>query len=367
MGTAAAKIVGIAVSLAIVASGAAIIVGQVNATGGTAQPIAPVAAQAAPVIRDGESLPIAEAVSRITIGKTTRDELAKLLGEPNRYLWGDQTFTVAQLPAQYVMQYDGVSFMMGESIVEEIRFEGLGPYKFRDKIGFGSPLADVLALLGQPRKTVEGQAIMFEEGVLYRKCKRMNMFDGYYQRSDQGVRLFLANDRVIAIYLTRTIAEADNPAAAASTFTSDKTDKLQWGRSMREDVIKAMGEPAKYIWGPKTFTPDTLPKEVYIMQYPGDDQVVIRQGLIDEIRVHRTGPFQFKGLKVGSPLADVLRIVGQPTATLDGVPNRFEDGVLYKNIDKRPGRGYYQRTEVGVRLFLVDDAVGALYLIRPRK
>jgi tetratricopeptide (TPR) repeat protein len=139
--------------------------------------------------------------------------------------------------------------------------------------------------------------------------------------------------------------------------------KLRKKGTTDKDVIRVLGEPEKYIWGNKTFTKDNLP-EVYILQYPNGVQVVVVRGVVSEFRSEQPGPgFVYRDkLRLGSPLANVLNVLGQPSQTVVGEPIGFVTGVLYKDFDGHKGYSYYSCADQGVRIFLVNDKINALYL-----
>jgi membrane-associated protease RseP (regulator of RpoE activity) len=90
--------------------------------------------------------------------------------------------------------------MSGNNIVE-IRHESGFNYVFRGKLRFGSTLDEVFEVIGHPEKIVDGEKNLFEDGVLYKDI------DGrkghcYYARSDQNVRLWFLDYKIIAIYMT---------------------------------------------------------------------------------------------------------------------------------------------------------------------
>lgn len=157
---------------------------------------------------------------------------------------------------------------------------------------------------------------------------------------------------------------------AASKTESDinaKVAQLDIDKATLDDVIQIFGEPMKYSWGNKTFTKDNLPS-TYIVDYPNGFRVVMSRGKISELRFEEPGAeYVFKGeLRVGSSLDDVLEVIGQPTETVQGQPNQFKDGVLYKDIDDRKGYCYYSRKDEGVRFFFLNYKVTALYVTRSR-
>ena len=92
---------------------------------------------------------------------------------------------------------------MRENEIVELRHERGSEYVFRDELRCGSTLDEVFEVIGRPERTVEGESNMFEDGVLYKDI------DGrkghcYYARSDQDVRLWFLDYKIIAIYMTRS-------------------------------------------------------------------------------------------------------------------------------------------------------------------
>ncbi|MHC4511507.1 MAG: hypothetical protein ACYTAO_21580 [Planctomycetota bacterium] len=86
------------------------------------------------------------------------------------------------------------------------------------------------------------------------------------------------------------------------------------------------------------------------------------------VELRHEGPgtgYAWRGkLRVGDSLGQALNVVGQPKETLEGQENRFEDKVLYKDIDGRKGHCYYALTEKDVRLWFMDYKLGAIYMTR---
>ena len=143
-----------------------------------------------------------------------------------------------------------------------------------------------------------------------------------------------------------------------------KVARVQIDNSTRQDVIKVFGRPISYVWGYAVFSEDHLPAN-YIMIYPGHVHLFMRLGLLYEIRFEEGDTdYTFPGgLRVGSSLDEVLKVLGQPIRTVEGKANDFEEGVLYKNIPGGPkGWDYYQRSDKGIRLFFAEHRVIGLYL-----
>ena len=143
-----------------------------------------------------------------------------------------------------------------------------------------------------------------------------------------------------------------------------KVSQLDINTANLDDVIRIFGDPEKYFWGGKTFTKDNLPS-IYIASYYSNSlQTVMGRGKIIELRFEGqdTGYVYKDKLKIGSSLDEVIELLGEPKETVQGKPNKFKDGVLYRDIDGKKGYCYYERADKNVRLFFWNDKVTALYL-----
>jgi len=143
-----------------------------------------------------------------------------------------------------------------------------------------------------------------------------------------------------------------------------KIKQLDIDKADLEQVKKIFGKPAQYIWGSDNFTEDNLPKQ-YILVYPSKFRVFMSNNKIVEIR-HESGfNYVFRGkLRFGSTLDEVFEVVGHPEKIVVGKENKFENGVLYKDIDGRKGHCYYARSDQNVRLWFLDYKIIAIYMTR---
>ncbi len=141
-------------------------------------------------------------IAQLAKAGVTVGEVIRLLGEPEQYLWGEQTFEKDNLPATYILRYPrGVHVMVGGGVVAELRSEEPGPgFTWHGKLRLGSSLDEVLQVLGLPSETVVGKPIAFAPGVLYKDADGRKG-DCYYGRPDQHIRLFFKGYRVCALYL----------------------------------------------------------------------------------------------------------------------------------------------------------------------
>jgi hypothetical protein len=130
-----------------------------------------------------------------------------------------------------------------------------------------------------------------------------------------------------------------------------------------DDILRLFGEPQRYAWSGQTFSKDLLPA-VYLAVYPGGFSVMVQNRAVMELRFEEPG-YAFRGaIQVGSSIEEVLRLLGPPRAVLEGEPNSWVPGVLYRDIGGIKGLHYYSSRELGVRVFFNDGKVSAWYLSR---
>ena len=142
---------------------------------------------------------INQKLERLDLKTAKLNDVIKLFGEPESYAWNRQPVQKNNLPAVYIASYpDGLCFLTSDGKISEIRHEGPTGYRFKDKLEVGSSLETALEVLGQPTQIVTGQKNEWADGVLYKDI------DGtkghcYYHRTDQNIRLFFSNYKVICL------------------------------------------------------------------------------------------------------------------------------------------------------------------------
>lgn len=131
-----------------------------------------------------------------------------------------------------------------------------------------------------------------------------------------------------------------------------------------DDVIRTFGQPVSYIWGSQILDKDNLPIS-YVVTYPDNFHVLVSRGKVIEIRHEYGSSYVWRGkIKVGASLEEVFEVLGEPEKTVVGEKNRFEDGVLYKDIEGRKGHCYYGRYDQNLRLWFGNYKVAAIYMTR---
>jgi hypothetical protein len=115
----------------------------------------------------------------------------------------------------------------------------------------------------------------------------------------------------------------------------------------------------------RPFTKDNLP-DFYVMRYPGDVEVSMAGGHISKLEFGKDSGYVWSGrLRIGSSLADALKVIGPPNQTVTGEESGFrEDGVLYTEIGGRKGFGFYARSNQGIAVSFTDGKVTSLS-VRP--
>ncbi|MCJ7544250.1 MAG: hypothetical protein MUP47_06750 [Phycisphaerae bacterium] len=166
-----------------------------------------------------ESSDITTRINELAAEGGSLQDVIRVLGEPQSYVWSDQTFTKDNLPDRYIAFYTGgLSVFMAFGKVREVRLHG-GPteYRFAGKLAIGSSLEEVLAVLGEPGKTVTGGELTYEDNVLYRDCTPRGGTGtlSYYARPDKRVRVFMEDDRVTALLLACDDLGPRRPRATA--------------------------------------------------------------------------------------------------------------------------------------------------------
>lgn len=201
-------------------------------------------------------------IAKIDINTATLDDVTQIFGEPEKYLWGSETFTKDNLPSRYIAAYPNrFQVVISGNSVTEIRHHEPG-YLFRGKLQVGSSLDEALEVVGEPKQTVEGSRNEFKDDVLYKDI------DGrkglcYYASSAQSVRMFFANYKITALYVTRS-----DFGAGGGSFTTvrpitsvKKFDNVRFKDMSKLDLSGRKGLVATLIFNKKTAwpTPEKMP------------------------------------------------------------------------------------------------------------
>jgi hypothetical protein len=158
---------------------------------------------------------------------TTAEDVMRILGEPRKYLWGNESFTKDNLPSDYCMMYPrGVFVWIRDGKIMELRCESAPGFTYHN-LRLGSTLDEVLQLIGQPTETIVGKKNDFTEGVLHKDNDGVKG-NCYYARPDKTVRLFFQNYKVVVLYVTlfdnETLKKAKDDKKDASAKSAQAAD-----------------------------------------------------------------------------------------------------------------------------------------------
>jgi serine protease AprX len=208
--------------------------------------------------------------NNFNIDAATLDDVISTFGEPEKYVWGRDEFQRDDLPAQYVAVYPrGFQVCLADGRVVELRHEGDDGYLFAGKLKVGSTLDEVLAVLGQPRKTIVGEAFGWQDDILYKDAEGKKGYC-YYAKGSRRVRMFFIDYKVTALYVTRSDNSAgEGPAVGVVTKIEsvDEFDDVRWkdlsdlDLSTRTGLVATLEFNAATVW-PKKLPPGEDPKKI---------------------------------------------------------------------------------------------------------
>jgi hypothetical protein len=278
-----------------------------------------------------------------------QEEALQFLGEPDKIFYQNGVYTLKNLPARYYFLYNtlGISFFFKDGVLEEMTT--FSPrYKFPNGIRVGSSEEKLIAAFGTAYRLIEGIAqdnIVYEQyGVSFRVSKQKRI--------------------VWEISISKP-PDQNRTAVTFDDLLNREVPKLDLSKMTLADLVRIFGEPLSYRWGNKTFTRDNLPS-FYVAAFRNHFTVLLQGNKIIELGFNQSG-FKLGGiLEVGSSLKEAIAMLGEPHETIQGVARNFENGVLYVNIAGEAGACYYERAELGVRLFFTDFKISALYLMEPQ-
>lgn len=146
---------------------------------------------------------ILENIESLDIETYSREELINLFGEPESYVWGDQSFSIDELNGFYIMVYsDDFHIWMADNSIVELRFYS-DFYQSENDVSVGMNVEEVLEKLGEPSETRTGDSNGFIDNVLYQDIDN-DTGRCYYSVPEENIRLFFKDHKVLAMYITRT-------------------------------------------------------------------------------------------------------------------------------------------------------------------
>ncbi len=203
-------------------------------------------------------------VAQLNINNATLNDVIRIFGEPQKYIWNNQTFTKDKLPERFVAAYpNGFNVCFASGRIMELRFEEIDSgYVYAGKIKIGSSLDEVIKAIGQPKKTIEGKQNDFQDGVLYKDIDGRKGYC-YYGSKDKSVRMFFTDYKVMALYVTRSGFEAGGGGQKSGfqtvrpVYSVKEFDDVRWKdlSKIKSAVVAAVISTLTF--NKKTVWPDT--------------------------------------------------------------------------------------------------------------
>lgn len=144
--------------------------------------------------------------------------------------------------------------------------------------------------------------------------------------------------------------------------------RLDLDRATREDVIEQLGQPASHMLGQTALDPNNLPAR-YVMLYPAGVQVIISADRVRALVVYLPGYRWRNQIEVGTPMQDVLKVLGSPGKTVENALSAElgrapqEDGTFYKDLDGVAGICLYRCPSQGVIVYFTEGRVRQMTLV----
>jgi len=163
-------------------------------------------------------------------------------------------------------------------------------------------------------------------------------------------------------------SSSGGPAERVSQDIAARIARLDLDRATRKDIIEQLGQPASHTWGQTALDPNNLPVR-YVMLYPAGVQVIISADRVRALVVSLPGYRWRDQIEVGTPMQDVLKVLGPPGKTVENAPSAElgraprEDGVFYKDLDGVAGTCLYRCPSQGVIVYFTEGRVRQITLV----
>ena len=251
----------------------------------------------------------------------SEDEVLKSLGKPKVIFYGEERYTLGNLPRTYYMHFGDVSFLIVDDSVKEIGVHSR-LYTFTNGLG--------VADSEQKIKQVFGDDFHIKE----------TKWKDFLAYEDKGL-VFEINKR------DRTVMEIGvSPIESSKSYEkADIVGKIivpgmrvgdyTFGMS-KDDVLKRLGKPKGIFYGDKKYTLDNLPRKYYM--HFGDVSFLIVDDSVKEIGVHSRLYTFTNGLGVADSEQKIKQVFGddfhiKETKWKDFLA--YEDKGLVFEINKR--------------------------------
>jgi beta-lactamase regulating signal transducer with metallopeptidase domain len=274
----------------------------------------------------------------------TEDDVLEKLGEPKAIFYGDQKYTLDNLPRKYFMHYGDVSFHIVNDSVKGIT--ALSPsYKFDNGVRVGDSEQKIKEAFGGDFNIKETKWKDF----LYYRDKGL-MFE--INKQDRTVMEI----NVSPIKSSKPYKKA--PGAGKIIIPGLRVGKYTFDMS-KEDVLDSLGKPNVIFYGEKRYTLDDLP-EKYYMPYE-DVSFLIVDDSVKEITVLSPSYKLPNGVRVGDSERKIKNAFGDDFRIKEGKRKDFlsyrDKGLTFEihkqdrtvmeiNVSPVPGSEFYKKAHI---------------------
>jgi beta-lactamase regulating signal transducer with metallopeptidase domain len=264
-------------------------------------------------------------VPGVRVGDYTFDmskgDVLERLGKPRMIFYGDERYTLDNLPNKYFMSFGDVSFLIVDNSVKGIT--ALSPYyKFANGLGVGDSERKIKQAFGNDFQIKETESKDFltypDKGLTFEINKQNRNVMEINVSPIEGSESHRKEDLVSRIIV---------PGLRIGDYTFDMR---------KDDILERLGKPKVIFYGERKYTLDDLP-EKYYMSY-GDVSFLIVNGLVKEMTALSPYYKLPNGLRVGDSEREIEKAFGPDLRIEEGGGKDFlsyEDKKLVFEINKQ--------------------------------
>jgi len=274
----------------------------------------------------------------------SKDDVLKRLGEPKAIFYGDNRYTLDNLPENYYLAFDEISFRIGDGSVKEIT--ALSPvYKFANGLGVGDSEQKIKEVFGNDfhiREFERKDFLAYEEkGLMFEIHKQDRTVMEINVSPIEGSK-FHKNADIVSRIIVPGIRVGDY------TFNMSK-----------DDVLESLGKPMVIFYGSEQYTLDNLPRK-YFMHY-GDVSFGMTDDSVNGITVISPSYKLPNGLRVGDSEQKVKKAFGKDFRIEESQWKDFlsykDEGLMFEihkqertvmeiNVSPLPGSESYKKADI---------------------
>ncbi|MBN2325603.1 MAG: hypothetical protein JXR73_00520 [Candidatus Omnitrophica bacterium] len=164
------------------------------------------------------------------------------------------------------------------------------------------------------------------------------------------------------LFLSLLLPGAIRSGCAAVSWEQVKS--LDLAHISASDLIRELGEPAKYSGLSIDYEKDNLPS-AYILNYMeggGGYLFTIIDDRVADLRIYDPAYRLNDSIHIGVSKDDAFQAFGPPRETQPVLPDQFEDRFFYTNIPGREWMSFYALKKEGVLLVFVEDKLNLIQL-----